>query len=141
MRLHKRPNYRRPKDYKYHGKAARKKLLYTHRTPANRYERWILNSVNSPVSDKLYILPFVPPMILFWSWGIWGKVMSWVGILAVIISFWLFVRMAEGLSERMEFEREEPVNSIRYVWWDHFRVVVYVNIISFLITFMLYLYF
>lgn len=63
------------------------------------------------------MLPIVPPMMLFFTWGTWGSVVFWAGCFAAIILFGFFIRMVEGMSEKVKFEREEPVKSICSVWW------------------------
>ncbi|MGM0824958.1 MAG: hypothetical protein ACQEUY_09585 [Pseudomonadota bacterium] len=139
--MKKRSCYRRPKDYKNLGKAEKRRLLYTHRIPQNRFEYWILKSVESPFSDKIYMIPFAPPMMLFFTWGAWGDVVFWVGCSAAIISFGFFVRMAESMSEKVVFEREEPVKSIYSVWWESFRVVFYINGVAIFTTSLVHLFF
>lgn len=70
-----------------------------------------------------------------------GGGIFWVGIMGAVSTFGLFIRMLNGLKERLTFEREDPVKTVRAVWWEHFRIILYVNGAAVILSAVVYLYF
>ena len=130
-------HYRRPADHKHLSKISKRRFLYTPRVATRRYETWMLYSVDNYYLHQFYFVLYLPALCLFLDWHIWGRGTLFIGGLGFLITFGIFIKTMGVLPERLKFEREKPVKSIRVVWWEHMRVILYLNVSAITMTVLL----